>query len=109
MLSTMAMEYTISSGESEKLILASINGKYNALQVVESVEHTSRDIHVRMQYAARYALSNQKNLTGCGAILVLCRYAPSSGCKRQADDDDLAIAFCLLNVPPEFQTPQSAN
>ena len=72
---------------------------------METVAHSSRDIHVRMQFAARYALGMQKE--NSGALLVLCQFSPVSGQKRNADEDE-HIAYCLLNKPPEFQTPQFA-
>lgn len=101
----MAMEYTISSGECEKDILRDIVGHYSVLKKVENVLHASYDIHVRMQFAARYALSKQDSIAGNGAMLVFCRHSPVSGSKRRANDDPGAIAYCLLNVPPEFQKP----
>lgn len=114
------MEYTVSSGTTEEAILNDIKQLYQKIALVKRVTHGSHDIQVRMQYTARLALQHQDSLDPGKALIVLCRYEPRVGGKTkrsffesdnnedQQDSVDMSysIAYCLLNMPSEFQTPQ---
>ena len=116
------MEYTVSSGATEEAILKDIKPLHTKLSAVKRVTHGSHDIQVRMQFTARLALQHQDTLQPGHALIVLCRHEPRPGGKTkrsffesdnaedQQDNVDATygIAYCLLNMPSEFQTPQPA-
>jgi hypothetical protein len=100
------MEYTVSSGTSEAAIRAAC--KTGGSTAVLRLEHDAVDLHVRMAYAARFALGHANVLPG-GSLVALCFYVASSGGKRfceggsAGDEDNAGVAYCHIRVPPEYQ------
>lgn len=89
------MEYAVSSAASEALALSAVGPDVS----VTRLEHDARDVHVRMQYAARCALGMQSSVPAGGSLVVLCAYAATIGGKRSAEDSAEVVAYCLIRAP----------
>ena len=107
------MEYTVSSAESEKDVMAAVQTE--TTPEVLRLEHDAVDLHVRMAYAARVALGRLPSVPPGGSLVALCCYVATSGkkrfsCDREAGDaDNAGVAYCHVRVPPEFQLQQAGE